>query len=60
MIVMLAQDLALDPSPAGTGPNLWKASCPERKRSLEIQASRNLFYCGDCQRVVARMSFARL
>ena len=48
-IVKLAKDLTLAPCPSGTGPDHWQAHCPGTKHFLEIQATRNLFYCGYCR-----------
>jgi hypothetical protein len=49
-IVRLAQELALAPRSKGTRPDAWQARCPGTNHLLEIQATRNLFYCGYCRR----------
>ena len=49
-IVKIARDLGLDPRPNGKSANRWHATCPKTNHHLEINASRNEFFCGWCKR----------
>ena len=49
-IIQVAQELGLDPRPAGHSSSAWIADCPRRSHWLMISASRNDFGCGYCRR----------
>ncbi|MBK8907138.1 MAG: hypothetical protein IPM60_04315 [Rhodospirillales bacterium] len=49
-IIAAARNLSINPRPAGTGADHWRANCPQTNHSFEIQAQQNLFFCGYCSR----------
>jgi hypothetical protein len=49
-IVSASRTLGLHPEPTGTGPDHWKASCPETNHPLYMDAAKELFFCGWCRR----------
>jgi hypothetical protein len=51
-IISLAQELGLNPMPAGHNSDAWMADCPRRSHWIMISPSLNEFGCGYCRRKV--------
>jgi len=49
-IVTTARKLELFPTPTGKSPDRWRATCPRTNHHIEINATRNEFFCGWCKR----------
>ena len=49
-IIRTARDLGLHPRPNGKSKDRWHATCPKTNHHLELNASRNEFFCGWCKR----------
>jgi hypothetical protein len=49
-IIELANELGLNPRPAGHNSSAWVADCPRRSHFLMLSSSLNEFGCGYCRR----------
>ena len=49
-IIELANELGLNPRPAGHNDSAWVADCPARSHTLMLSPSLNEFGCGYCRR----------
>jgi len=49
-IIELANELGLNPRPAGHNGSAWVADCPRRSHTLMLSPSLNEFGCGYCRR----------
>ena len=49
-IIELANELGLNPRPAGHNASAWVADCPRRSHTLMLSSSLNEFGCGYCRR----------
>jgi hypothetical protein len=49
-IIELANELGLNPRPAGHNGSTWIADCPRRSHTLMLSSSLNEFGCGYCRR----------
>ncbi|NBV85811.1 MAG: hypothetical protein EBS01_06020 [Verrucomicrobia bacterium] len=49
-IISLASDLRLVPEPSFVSSGVWKARCPGTNHCLLLNATRNEFWCGYCNR----------
>jgi hypothetical protein len=49
-IIELANELGLNPRPAGHNGSAWVADCPRRSHTLMLSSSLNEFGCGYCRR----------
>ena len=48
-IVTKARQLGLSPQASSLDVKFWIARCPGTNHTLDLQAQRNLFYCGYCR-----------